>query len=81
MVKKYDEIFFDETMFTEWRDFIIDYLIFYYSYEMEIPSELLDDYETWHSKIAEAMVDELGEYNTNSYIDQYISYLMEYITV
>lgn len=81
MVKKYDEIFSDETMFIEWRDFIIDYLISHYSCEMDIPSELLDEYETWHSKIAEAMVDELGEYNTNSYIDQYISYLMEYITV
>ena len=81
MVKKYDQIFFEENMFTEWRDFIIEFLISHYSCLLNIPDELLDEYDTWQSKIAEAMVDELGKYPTNGYINQYINHLMEYLTV
>lgn len=81
MVKKYDQIFFDEFMFTEWKDFIIEFLISHYSCLLNIPDEIIDEYDTWQSKIAEAMFDELGEYPTNGYIDQYVNYLMEYLTV
>lgn len=81
MVKKYDQIFFDESMFTEWKDFIIEFLINHYSCLLNIPDEIIDEYDTWQSKIAEAIVDELGEYPTNGYIDQYVNHLMEYLTV
>lgn len=81
MVKKYDQIFFDESMFTEWKDFIIEFLISHYSCLLNIPDEIIDEYDTWQSKIAEAMLDELGEYPTNGYIDQYVNYLMEYLIV
>lgn len=81
MVKKYDQIFFDESMFTEWKDFIIEFLISHYSCLLNIPDEIIDEYDTWQSKIAEAIMDELGEYPTNGYIDQYVNHLMEYLTV
>ena len=81
MVKKYDSIFISEEMFTEWKDFIIEFLMMHYACEMDIPDVLIDDYDTWQSKIAEAMVDELGDYPTNGYIDQYVNHLMEYLTV
>jgi hypothetical protein len=81
MVKKYDQIFFDECMFTEWKDFIIEFLISHYSCLLNIPDEIIDEYDTWQSKIAEAIVDELGEYPTNGYIDQYTNQLLEYVIV
>jgi hypothetical protein len=81
MVKKYDQIFLDEDMFTEWKDFIIEFLITHYSCELNIPSELIDEYDTWQSKVAEAMLDELGEYPTNGYLEQYIEHLMQYVNV
>lgn len=77
MVKKYEQIFSDEYMFEEWKVFIIEFLIGHC--EVDIPSELMDDYDTWQAKIAEAMIDELGEYTTNGYLDQYVNYLMEYV--
>ena len=81
MVKKYDQIFRDEEMFTEWKDFITEFLINHYGCEMDIPDALIDEYDTWQSKIAEAIVDELGEYPTNGYIDQYTNQLLEYVIV
>jgi hypothetical protein len=79
MVKKYDQIFPIEDMFNEWKEFIVDFLINNCCCHMDIPSELVDEYDTWQSKIAEAMLDELGEYPTNGYIDQYVNYLQAYI--
>ena len=81
MQRKYDEIFPAEETFTEWKEFILEFLIGNYYLHADVPDELFNDIDTWQGKVAEAICDELGEYEPNYYITAYTDMLMNYIIV
>jgi hypothetical protein len=82
MVKKYNEIFnCDDTVeFDNWADSYVEFIINHYSDE-NVPAEVYDDWDTYTSKIAQALSDELEEYPNNGYIDEYSSKLKHYILI
>ena len=73
MVKKYDELFkcHNSIQFDNWKEYIIEFMIGQYD-DSDAPIEMLDsDFDLYQAKIANAMYDELSEYPTNPYIEQY----------
>jgi hypothetical protein len=82
MEKKYDQIFSgaDGVEFSNWSDAYTEFIVCHYS-DSNIPEEVYDDWDTYQSKIAEALIDEIGEYATNSYIEGYVSKLNNYVLV
>lgn len=84
MDKKYKEIFGPDcessTQFSEWKEFIIEFLITQYN-DDNVPAELYDDYDLYLSKIAGAMYNELYQYldGSNPYIEAYNEVLARYI--
>ncbi len=79
MVKKYAEIFADFNDFEYWADNITEFMISHTYDFYDAPSEVLVDDETFQSKIAEALIEELEEYPSNNYIAHYINLLNNYI--
>ena len=79
MVKKYAEIFVDFNDFEYWADNITEFMISHTYDFYDAPSEVLVDDETFQSKIAEALIEELEEYPSNNYIAHYINLLNNYI--
>ena len=82
MVKKYNEIFnsSDTVEFGNWVDSYIEFIITLYSDECT-PADVYDDLDTYISKIAQALFNELEEYPNNGYIDEYSSKLNHYILI
>lgn len=82
MQKKYDEIFSGEENheFDMWSDSYVEFIINHYSDE-NIPADVYEDWDTYQSKIAEAILDEIAEFPTNSYIEGYSTTLTHYINV
>lgn len=57
--------------FSEWRDFIIQYTLDYFD-TSDVPDAVLEDYELFQSRIAQAINDELEEFvDVNPYIESY----------
>lgn len=83
MLKVYSNIFDKKDslgQFKEYSEFIVEFLITQYEQmsEESIPEELLVYLDIYQQKIAEALLDELGQYPTNGYIDAYKEILMRY---
>ena len=72
MVKKYDELFkcHNSIQFDNWKEYIIEFMIGQYD-DSDVSAEVLDEFGMYQAKIANAMYDELSEYPSNSYIEQY----------
>lgn len=82
MQKKYDEIFgADRTVeFDSWADAYVEFIVNHYN-DPEIPAEVYNDWDTYISKIAEAIQDELAEYPSNNYLEGFSEVLSHYIMV
>ena len=84
MDKKYKEIFGPDcdgsTQFSEWKEFIIEFLITQYN-DDNVPVELYNDWDLYQCKIADAMYNELYQYldGSNPYIEAYNEVLARYI--
>ena len=74
MEKKYKEIFEDDEEFNRWADSMIDFILNHYN-DPDVPAQLYDDWDYYMAKIAGAIIDELSEYPSNGYIDEYIAQL------
>ena len=87
MDKKYKEIFgpnCDESFqFQSWKEFIVEFMQNQYvMLDDNIPDALAEESDVIQSKVANAMCEELHQYNpdeTNSYINDYIEVLTRYI--
>lgn len=67
--------------FTGWKDFIIQFVMDNYNVD-GVPDEVLEEYELFQSKIAEAIIEELSEFaNENIFIQAYCASLDDYITM
>lgn len=67
--------------FNEWKDFITDFIINHFDEENE-PGILSEDYDYFKSSIAEAILEELYEYEgLNPYIQQYCEALEGYLDI
>ena len=67
--------------FNEWKDFITDFIINHFDEENE-PGILSEDYDYFKGSIAEAMLEELYEYEgLNPYIQQYCEALECYLDI
>ena len=66
--------------FSNWSDAYVEFIIGHFS-DATIPEEVYDYWDTYQSKIAEALIDEIGEYATNSYIESYVEKLNNYVLV
>lgn len=82
MEKKYDQIFSgaDKMEFTTWADALVEFIVNHYS-DANIPEEVYDDWDTYQSKIAAAILDEIGEYPSNDYLEAYAAVLNNYIMI
>ena len=82
MVKKYDEIFAIEKAisFDSWAEAYIEFMMDMY-YDEDTPTELLDQWDLLHSKIAEALIDEIDSYPYNVYISKYVDLLSNYVMI
>lgn len=89
MVKVYKQLFGEESLqecaretcgaFSEWRDFIIQYILDYFD-TADVPDSLLDTGDLFYSRVAQAIYDELFEFaGANPYIDDYMDVLSAYI--
>jgi hypothetical protein len=79
MKKKYDEIFSrGEEEFMGWSDNYVEFIVNHYN-DTEVPAEVYDDWDTYQSKVAEALMDEISSYPSNKYIDGYIDVLNRYL--
>ena len=80
MDKKYDQIFSggNSIEFTNWADFYVEFIINHYSDE-NLPEEVYEDWDTYIAKIAGAILDEVGEYPSNDYLEGYAKILNNYI--
>lgn len=66
--------------FSEWRDFIIQYTLDYFS-TSDVPDTILENYDFFQSRIAQAMSDEIMEFiDVNPYIKAYDNALFLNIT-
>ncbi len=66
--------------FSEWRDFIIQYTLDYFS-TSDVPDAILENYDFFQSRIAQAMSDEIMEFiDVNPYIKAYDDALFLNIT-
>lgn len=74
MEKKYKEIFEDMEEFERWADSMIEFILNHYN-DPDVPAQLYDDWDYYMAKIAGAIIDELSEYPSNKYIDEYIAQL------
>lgn len=87
MKSLYDKIFSDDvlaqskdtvTSFKEWLDFIVQYTLDYFDVD-DVPDELLDNFDVFQTKVAEALIDEISKYSgANEYIQDYIDALGYY---
>ena len=82
MKKKYDEIFGDgeSSEFNNWADSYVEFIISHYN-EPGIPADVYDDWDTYQSKIASAISDEIAGLPSNPYIDEYWNTLNRYILI
>ena len=74
MKNKYEQLFIQDLSFELWCDFAIEYLFNEYS-DAAAPTEFYQDTDALHAYLAEAMIDELGKYPSNDYIESYINLL------
>lgn len=77
MEKKYDELFVSTSNveFETWADNYIEFISNHYN-DPAVPTEVYDDWDTYMSRINEALAEELGEYPGNPYLDYYIDLLL-----
>lgn len=77
MEKKYNEIFSSACgiEFETWADNYVEFIVSHYSDE-NTPEVVYDDWDSYLSKIASALADELGEYPENPYLTYYIELLL-----
>lgn len=79
MKKKYDEIFSGgDEEFMGWSDSFVEFIVNHYN-DTEVPAEVYDDWDAYHGKVAEALMDEISSYPSNKYIDGYIDVLNRYL--
>lgn len=79
MVKKYDEIFSGVVgQFNSWSDMYVEFILEQYSDE-NTPVEMYDEWDVYQGRIAEALIDEIGEYPHNEYITRYVEVLTNYV--
>lgn len=76
MQKKYNELFLsaDSIEFDTWADTYVDFIISHYNND-QVPGDDCDYWDFYLSRIAAALVDELGEYPENPYLAKYIDLL------
>jgi hypothetical protein len=74
MDKKYKEIFEDMEEFERWADSMIEFILNHYN-DPDVPAQLYDDWDYYMAKVAGAIINELSEYPSNEYIDEYIAQL------
>lgn len=76
MEKKYDEMFVcvDDYSFTEWSEFIIEFMLNHYPLEL-----FVEDESMYYSKIALALYNEFSKYPSNNYLEAYKEILTRYI--
>ena len=79
MKKKYDEIFSEgDEEFMGWSDSFVEFIVNHYN-DTEVPAEVYDDWDAYHGKVAEALMNEISSYPSNKYIDGYIDVLNRYL--
>jgi hypothetical protein len=78
MEKKYEEIFKDTMQLESWMEFIIEFTLAQYPCD-NVPESVMEDFDTYQCKIAEALADEMGELPCNSYLEQLGEILGRYI--
>lgn len=67
--------------FSEWKDFIIQFVMDNYNVD-DVSDEVLEEYELFQSKVAEAILEELSEYeDENIFIQAYCASLCDYVTM
>lgn len=77
--KKYEELFsINPSQLETWMEFIVDFQINQYL-DFNTPDEVLEDMDTYQSKIAKAMYNELYPYSENDYVSSYMEILTRYI--
>lgn len=76
MEKLYNNIFDGPDDFAYWADNLIEFVVQHYR-DDAIPEELLENEDFLYAKISEALLNELGEYPTNTYIDILTEELMK----
>lgn len=74
MVRKYDEIFEDADEFDRWADAMVEFITFHYN-DPTVPAEILDDWDSFQAMIAQALIDEIGTFPSNKYIEHYVDLL------
>ena len=78
MEKKYEELFADTMQLDSWMEFIVEFILNQYPCD-NVPESVMDDFDTYQCKIAEALADEMGELPCNSYLEQLGEILGRYI--
>ena len=76
MEKLYNNIFDGPDDFAYWADNLIEFVVQHYR-DDAIPGELLENEDFLYAKVSEALLNELGEYPTNTYIDILTEELMK----
>ena len=81
MMDRYESIFkADDDKFEDWGNFIVDFQISHYDYtSSDIPEEIVGDYDLLYSRVASAMYEDLDDYPSNEYIEEYKNILTHYI--
>jgi hypothetical protein len=78
MEKKYEEIFKDTIQLESWMEFIVEFTLAQYPCD-NVPDSVLEDFDTYQCKIAEALADEMGELPCNPYLEQLGEILSRYM--
>lgn len=80
MDKKYSELFPSPHIFEEWKDFIVEHLIYkYIEVDCNIPVQLCENTDEVSSRVAMALYDELYVYTNNTFIEEYKDVISRYI--
>ena len=74
MDKYCSDTFEDLDEFSRWADSMIDFIVNHYN-DPDTPVDVYDDWDAYILKIIGALIDELQQYPSNAYIDEYISLL------
>lgn len=76
MVRKYKEIFHDQTLFENWVEFIIEFQMG--NYDLDVPPFIDNDIDIFQNILANAMYREISKYPSNQYLEMYKKVLLRY---
>lgn len=74
MAEYCDNAFEDLDEFSRWAESMIDFIINHYN-DPDTPADVYDDWDSYIAKIIGALIEELHQYPSNIYIEEYITLL------